>query len=106
MAETGKPNAKVESRVERIRSLNERIVEVAKESGEESLKTYERVLENLAKALEAAGSRGADWIQEFARSQAEFTRTAAKAFPALLERLGIRDRETEGAASAKGHETP
>jgi len=106
MAETGKPNPKVESAVERIRALNDRIVDAAKDSGEDALKTYERVLENLAEALEAAGERSSEWIQEFARSQAEFARRLAEAFPALLDRLGVRAREVKNTATAKVHEMP
>ncbi|HEY4005586.1 MAG TPA: hypothetical protein VGM60_10445 [Pseudonocardia sp.] len=103
--ETGK-NSAIESAVGRIRELNERIVNVAKEGGEESVRTYERVLENLAEAVETAGERGAEWIQEFARTQAAFTRRLAEAFPALLERLGVQSREAADEAKAKIREVP
>lgn len=88
-----KRGAPVESAVERIRTLNERIVAAAKQGGTESLKTYERMLENLAEAQEAAGERGGDWIREFGRAQAAFTRQLADAFPALLQRIGARGRD-------------
>jgi hypothetical protein len=70
-----------ESRVKRIKELNERIVASARRSGEKSIETYERSLENLADSLESAGDRGADWIQEFSRSQAAFLRRLAEEFP-------------------------
>ena len=65
----GKSSA-IENTVERIRELNDRIVTSAKSSGNEAIETYERMLENLAEAQEAAGDRGAEWVKEFARAQA------------------------------------
>ena len=50
--------------------------------------------------------RGAEWIQEFARSQAAFTRRLAEAFPALLERLGVQSREAADEANTKIREMP
>jgi hypothetical protein len=87
-SQSGKSSTRVESAVERIRELNDRIVKSAKQGGEESIRAYERMLENLAEAQEAAGDRGSDWIREFAHAQANFTRQLAEAFPALLQRLG------------------
>lgn len=80
----------IESAVERIRELNERIVTAAKQGGEESVRTLERVLENLAEGLETAGDRSPQWIQELANTQASYIRKMAEAFPALLERVGVR----------------
>ncbi|HEY4004624.1 MAG TPA: hypothetical protein VGM60_05490 [Pseudonocardia sp.] len=88
----GKSSA-IENTVERIRELNDRIVTSAKSSGNEAIETYERMLENLAEAQEAAGDRGAEWVKEFARAQAAFTRQLAQAFPNLLERLTSRGKE-------------
>jgi hypothetical protein len=104
MAKRGKPNPKVKDALDRIRRLNERIVDAAKNSSEESLKTYERVLENLADATEAAGKRGPDWIKEFAHSQADFTRKIAEAFPSLMERAGLHTKEVPETATANVHE--
>ncbi|MDT7623898.1 MAG: hypothetical protein QOF99_4799 [Pseudonocardiales bacterium] len=89
-SQSGKSSTRVESAVERIRELNDRIVKSAKQGGEESIRAYERMLENLAEAQEAAGDRGSDWIREFAHAQANFTRQLAEAFPALLQRLSAR----------------
>src|SRR5882724_748105 len=100
-SQPGKPNPAIESAVERIRELNDRIVRAAKQGGEESLKTYERMLENLADAQEAAGDRGAEWIREFARAQASFTRQLADAFPALLQRLGARGKDLGARAAGQ-----
>jgi polyhydroxyalkanoate synthesis regulator phasin len=105
-SQSGKPSARVESAVERIRELNDRIVKSAKQGGEESIRTYERMLENLAEAQEAAGTRSSDWIREFARAQASFTRQLAEAFPALLQRLGARGREIGGEAGDQARKAP
>jgi len=105
-SQPGKPNPAIESAVERIRELNDRIVRAAKQGGEESLKTYERMLENLADAQEAAGDRGAEWIREFARAQASFTRQLADAFPALLQRLGARGKELGARAAEQARRVP
>ena len=93
-------NPQIESAVARIEELNDRIVASAKRGGEESVKTYERMLEDLAQAQESAGSRGAEWMQEFTRAQAAFTRQLAVAFPSFLERLGQRGRDLVGTATA------
>ena len=105
-SQPGKPNPAIESAVDRIRELNDRIVRAAKQGGEESLKTYERMLENLADAQEAAGDRGAEWIREFARAQASFTRQLADAFPALLQRLGARGKDLGARAAGQPRRVP
>lgn len=92
-------NPSIDATVARIRELNDRIVASAKKGGEESIKTYERMLEDLAQAQESAGARGAEWIQEFGRAQAAFTRQLAVAFPSFLERLGQRGRDLLGTAT-------
>lgn len=90
----------IETAVARITELNEKIVAAAKRGGEESIKTYERMLEDLAQAQESVGARGAEWVTEFARAQAAFTRQLAVAFPSFLERLGQRGRDLVDTATA------
>lgn len=103
---SGKASWSVESAVERIRVLNERVVQAARHGGEESLRSYERLLENVAEAQEAAGERSADWIREFARAQATFTRQLAEAFPAFLQRVGARGKELGADASERARQVP
>lgn len=91
-------NARVESAVEQVRELNERVVELARQGGEESLRVYQQLLENLAEGQEAAGDRTAEWVQAFTRAQASFTRELADAFPTLLERVSAGVRGAAGAA--------
>jgi hypothetical protein len=52
-------NPRVEQVVEQVRSLNEQIVSRARQGGEESLRAYKELLENVAEAEEAAGNRTA-----------------------------------------------
>jgi hypothetical protein len=106
MSRTAGKNARIESAVDRIRELNDRIVDAAREGGEESVKTYERMLENLAKAQEAAGDRGAEWIREVTKAQAAFTRQLADAVPSLLQKVGLQARDAGKSATAKVHEMP
>lgn len=90
-------NPTVESAIEQVRELNERVVEQARKGGDESLRVYQQLLENLAEGQEAAGDRTAEWVHAFSRAQASFTRELAEAFPNLLERVGSGVR---GAADA------
>jgi hypothetical protein len=99
-------NPRVEQVVEQVRSLNEQIVSRARQGGEESLRAYKELLENVAEAEEAAGNRTAEWVQAFARAQAQFTRELAEAFPALLQRLGSRVGGAAGAAADQARRVP
>ena len=99
-------NPRVEQVVEQVRSLNEQIVSRARQGGEESLRAYKDLLENLAEAEEAAGSRTAEWVQAFARAQASFTRELAEAFPSLLQRLGSGVMGAAGGAADQARRVP
>jgi hypothetical protein len=99
-------NPRVEQVVEQVRSLNEQIVSRARQGGEESLRAYKELLENLAEAEEAAGSRTAEWVQAFARAQASFTRELAEAFPSLLQRLGSGVMGAAGGAADRARRVP
>jgi hypothetical protein len=103
---SGKTNARIESAITRVRELNDRIVTRAREGGEESIEAYQRMLENVAEAQEAAGDRGAEWVRGFASAQAAFTRQLAEAFPSLLERIGLRAKEVSDAAVEKARQVP
>jgi len=99
-------NPRVEQVVEQVRSLNEQIMDRARQGGEESLRAYKELLENVAEAEEAAGNRTAEWVQAFARAQAKFTRELADAFPAMLQRLGSGFSGAAGAAADQARRVP
>ncbi|HEY2203057.1 MAG TPA: hypothetical protein VGH99_01085 [Pseudonocardia sp.] len=101
-----KANEALESAVTRVRELNERIVDSARRGGEESVRAYERMLENVAEAQEAAGNRGGEWVQAFGRAQASFTRQLAEAFPSVLSRLGVRARDAAETVQERGRQVP
>jgi hypothetical protein len=93
MTEADRTGSRIDAGVERIRELNERIIGAAKRSGEQAIVTYEEALENLAAAVEASGTRGADWIQEFTRAQSAFLRRLAEQFPDALDRILTETRD-------------
>ncbi|GLZ47520.1 hypothetical protein Acsp06_37050 [Actinomycetospora sp. NBRC 106375] len=99
-------NPKVEQVVEQVRGLNEQIVSRARQGGEDSLRAYKELLENLAEAEEAAGDRTAEWVQAFARAQASFTRELAEAFPSLLQRISGGVAGVAGSAADQARKVP
>jgi hypothetical protein len=105
-SQSERTNAALDAAVTRIKELNDRIVTAARQGGEESVKAYERMLENLAEAQEAAGARSSEWIREFVRAQANFTRQLAEAFPALLQRLGARGRDLGAGVTDRARQVP
>ncbi len=92
---------------ERIRDLNEQILERIKSGGESALEAYERTLKTVADYQEAAGQRGAEWVTGLARAQAEFTRELASAgSPAAARALGKRADEVTDAAARQARRVP
>jgi hypothetical protein len=64
-----------EETVDRIRELNERIVENARQAGTSYLDVYERTLNTLADYQESlASATPVDWLQRVIEAQAAFTR--------------------------------
>ncbi len=70
----------VEAATERIRYLNERIIDSAKKAGGVYLDTYEKSLKSIADFQETVGgATGIEWVSTVASSQANFTRSVADA---------------------------
>ena len=85
MAET---EGNVEQVVERIRKLNERIIDSSKQAGEDTLNAYAKTLENIAELQENLGKASQlDWLTTFATAQANFTRDLAEAVTAAARKL-------------------
>ena len=99
-------NPTVESVIEQVHELNDRIVGRAREGGREALQAYQSLLENLAEAEEAAGTRTAEWVQALTRAQASFTRELAESFPPLLQRVGDQLNAVAGTAAAQVRRVP
>jgi hypothetical protein len=95
-----------EAAAERIRDLNEQILERIKSGGESALEAYERTLKTVADYQEAAGRRGAEWVTGLAQAQAQFTRELASGSPAAARELGKRLDEATDAATRRARRVP
>ena len=66
---------RLEAAAQRLRRLNERIIEAGKEAGETTLSSYEKALKAIASAVERGpGSSDIDWISNLATAHAKFIR--------------------------------
>jgi hypothetical protein len=96
----------VEATPERIRDLNERIIDTGKQAGESALSAYENLLKSVADAQERATGVGADWVSAFGNAQAQFTRELAAALPAAARDLGERAEALAGAGARQARRVP
>ena len=72
---------RLEAAAQRLRRLNERIIEAGKEAGETTLSSYEKALKAIASAVERGpGSSDIDWISNLATTQAKFIRDVTTAW--------------------------
>jgi hypothetical protein len=82
-ASAGSPEARLEATAERLRKLNERIIDVGKQTGESTLASYEKALKAMASTIEhGPGSSDIDWISHLATTQAKFIRDVTQAWTA------------------------
>jgi hypothetical protein len=80
-ASPSSPEARLEAAAERLRKLNERIIEAGKQTGESTLSSYEKALKAIAGAVERGpGSSDIDWISHLATTQAKFIRDVTQAW--------------------------
>lgn len=74
-AASGSPEARLEAVAQRLRKLNDRIIDAGKEAGETTLTNYEKALKMIASGIERGpGSSEIDWISNLASAQAKFIR--------------------------------
>jgi hypothetical protein len=65
----------IEAIAERLRKLNERIIEVGREAGDSTLASYEKALKAIATGISHGPTKDEfDWISHLAASQAKFVR--------------------------------
>jgi hypothetical protein len=82
-ASASSPEARLEAAAERLRKLNERIIEAGKQTGETTLSSYEKALKAIASAVERGpGSSDIEWISQLATTQAKFIRDVTEAWTA------------------------
>ena len=66
---------------QRLRKLNERIIESGKQAGEGALTNYEKALKMIAGTIERGpGSSDVEWISNLATAQAKFIRDVTNAW--------------------------
>ena len=70
-----------EETAERVRELNERIIDASNRGGQVYLDAYERTLKSIADFEErVAGASQVEWITTIANAQANLTRELAEAY--------------------------
>jgi Phasin protein len=82
MAQAGDPaqDKAFEDTAERLRELNERIIEASKKSGRAYLEAYEANLKAIAEyQAKLASASEVDWVSTLLNAQADFTREIARA---------------------------
>lgn len=87
-ASASSADARLEAAAQRIRKLNERIIEAGKDTGEATLSSYEKALKAIASALErGAGSTDVEWISQLASTQAKFIRDMTEAWTSAARNM-------------------
>ena len=82
------PEARFEAAAERLRKLNERIIEAGKQAGETTLSSYEKALKAIASAVERGpGSSDVEWISQLATAQAKFIRDVTEAWTSAAREM-------------------
>jgi hypothetical protein len=85
---TGGGDARLEAAAQRLRKLNERIIEAGKEAGESTLSSYEKALKTIASSLERGpGSSDMEWLSNLATAQAKFLRDVTSAWTTAARKV-------------------
>jgi Phasin protein len=80
--------AAITQTVERIRELNEQIIDMARKAGTGYLDMYERSLESIAGyQQQIANATGVDWLQRLIEAQADFTREVGNLYASSAREL-------------------
>ena len=87
-AGAGSAEARFEAAAQRLRKLNERIIEAGKDAGESTLTSYEKALKTIASTLERGpGSSDVEWISNLATAQAKFIRDVTTAWTTAARKV-------------------
>jgi|SRR5579859_191419 len=74
-AATDGGDVRVEAVAQRVRKLNERIIDAGREAGETTLSAYEKALKSIATSLDrGAGRSDVEWVSQLLSTQAKFIR--------------------------------
>lgn len=78
----------VEETIERIRTLNDKIIEAAKSMGGAWLDTYEKALHNVLDfQTQVANASQLDWVSAIAKAQAQLVADATSAYTKAAREL-------------------
>jgi hypothetical protein len=78
----------VDAAAERIREVNERIIQSSRKAGNTYLDLYEKTLSSIADYQEKVGEQSqVEWVTTIANSQANFTRELAGAYTSAARSL-------------------
>jgi hypothetical protein len=78
----------VDAAAERIREVNERIIESSRKAGTTYLDLYEKTLNSIADYQDKVGEQSqVEWVTTIANSQANFTRELAGAYTSAARSL-------------------
>lgn len=86
---------------DRVRELNERVIESSSKAGVAGLQVYGRLLQRLAESQEQAGKHGSQWLTAFGQAQLTFSRDLAQAMPAVARTTAERVRGAATSADGK-----
>ncbi len=76
-----KDDADAEAAAQRIRELNERVIENGRKAGLASLDLYEKTLKSIADMQQSVGDASqVQWLSQIAAAQANFTREMAETY--------------------------
>jgi hypothetical protein len=88
MAQNNPITGDAEAAVERIRELNEQILDFGRKAGVQFLEAYEANLKSFAEYQDKlADTSQVEWIASIARAQANFTREVSAAYAASAREL-------------------
>jgi hypothetical protein len=80
-ASTASADERFEAAAQRLRKLNERVIEASRGAGEGVLSSYEKALGTMAAAIERGPGRSeVEWISQLATTQAQFIRDVTEAW--------------------------
>jgi hypothetical protein len=84
----GSAEARVDAVAQRLRKLNERIIEAGRDAGETTLTNYEKALKTIASTLEKGpGSSDVEWVANLATAQAKFIRDVTTSWTSAARKV-------------------
>jgi len=81
-------DARLEAAAQRVRKINERIIEAGKDAGESTLSSYEKILKSIAATIESGpGASDIEWVSNLATAQAKFLRDLATSWTSAARKM-------------------